>query len=716
MTHPRRPPRRARPRAAPGRRGAAGAGAGARRRRAPARPGRSPTGSPTASPPASTTRPRCSRSPSRPAPRARCAAGCAGSAPAGCRRAPSTPPRCASCGSSGPKVYGGELPDAHRVQDRHARGRRPPAPGRRRPGAAARPGLRDRVGQGQQRPPRRLRRGRARPRPLGQRPRPRDRRPGLRDLRGGQARPGPDGHGGRAAAHRRAARRGRAGRRPGPPAVQVVRRRRVPGRLARSSPRCSTCGSAAAHELCVVGDPAQTIYSFAGANARYLRDFPASTPAPRRVELVRNYRSTPEVVDRGQHAARRHRRARASSCAPSGPPARRSTFAAHPDEVAEAEAVADADRRRCATQGVPLGEIAVLFRINAQSEAFEEALAERAASPTSSAAPPGSSSGRRCARRSPCCAARPAPARAAGDVAADVRGDPRRHGLEPRAPRRPAARPATAGSRCRRWSTRRSSSPPPSPAPTSAPSSTSSTAGPPSSTPRSPTASPWPPCTPPRAWSGTPSSCAGLQEGTLPIIYAEAPGRGRGGAPAALRRHDPRPARTSRCPGRWPATPAAGRPASPRRFLDGLRPADERLATGAGAGRGRRRGAVTCRECGKPLATGAEKKIGRCADCPASYDEELFERLRAWRLERAADEKVPAFVVFTDATLQLIAEHKPRPPRPACCASTASGGPSWSATASDVLSAGRTDRRARKIRESCEKYSINRLPITRGAR
>ena len=36
-----------------------------------------------------------------------------------------------------------------------------------------------------------------------------------------------------------------------------------------------------------------------------------------------------------------------------------------------------------------------------------------------------------------------------------------------------------------------------------------------------------------------------------------------------------------------------------------------------------------CRECGRPLATAAEKKRGRCADCPASYDEELFEQLRA---------------------------------------------------------------------------------------
>ena len=49
-------------------------------------------------------------------------------------------------------------------------------------------------------------------------------------------------------------------------------------------------------DLCVVGDPAQTIYSFAGANAAYLRDFPKRHPQTTSVELVRNYRSTPQVV------------------------------------------------------------------------------------------------------------------------------------------------------------------------------------------------------------------------------------------------------------------------------------------------------------------------------------------------------------------------------------------------------------------------------------
>src|SRR4051794_197551 len=50
-------------------------------------------------------------------------------------------------------------------------------------------------------------------------------------------------------------------------------------------------------EICVVGDPAQTIYSFAGADAAYLRDFPAKFPDTTSVELSRNYRSSPEIVE-----------------------------------------------------------------------------------------------------------------------------------------------------------------------------------------------------------------------------------------------------------------------------------------------------------------------------------------------------------------------------------------------------------------------------------
>lgn len=64
-----------------------------------------------------------------------------------------------------------------------------------------------------------------------------------------------------------------------------------------------------------------------------------------------------------------------------------------------------------------------------------------------------------------------------------------------------------------------------------------------------------------------------------------------------------------------------------------------------------------CKTCGGPLGTPGEKARGRHEGCPASYDEGLFERLREWRREAAGNK--PAFTVFTDATLEAIAERKP---------------------------------------------------------
>jgi DNA helicase-2/ATP-dependent DNA helicase PcrA len=63
--------------------------------------------------------------------------------------------------------------------------------------------------------------------------------------------------------------------------------------------------------------------------------------------------------------------------------------------------------------------------------------------------------------------------------------------------------------------------------------------------------------------------------------------------------------------------------------------------------------------CDRALHDAAERKTGRCADCPASYDEDLFARLREWRSEQAQREQVPAYCVFTDATLTAIAETCP---------------------------------------------------------
>ena len=63
--------------------------------------------------------------------------------------------------------------------------------------------------------------------------------------------------------------------------------------------------------------------------------------------------------------------------------------------------------------------------------------------------------------------------------------------------------------------------------------------------------------------------------------------------------------------------------------------------------------------CGKALTAPVARKLGRCEDCPSAYDEELFERLREWRAEQAREASVPAYVVFTDATLTALAEVRP---------------------------------------------------------
>src|SRR6201992_2681996 len=131
-------------------------------------------------------------------------------------------------------------------------------------------------------------------------------------------------------------------------------------------------------DLTVVGDANQTIYSFTGATPRYLLNFSRQFPEATVVRLERDYRSTPQVVSLANQviAAARGRVAgsklhRVGQRGPGPEP----TFRDYPDEVAEATAVAKSIAR-LVEAGTPASEIAVLYRINAQSEVYEEALTE----------------------------------------------------------------------------------------------------------------------------------------------------------------------------------------------------------------------------------------------------------------------------------------------------------------------------------------------------
>ena len=125
-------------------------------------------------------------------------------------------------------------------------------------------------------------------------------------------------------------------------------------------------------DLCVVGDPNQTIYSFTGATPSYLLSFPGRHPGATVVRLTRDYRSTPQVVELANRVLGRRSALRLVGQRPSGP---RPTFAEYDDEPAEAAAVAAACRART-DSGTPASELAVLYRVNAQSQAYEQALAE----------------------------------------------------------------------------------------------------------------------------------------------------------------------------------------------------------------------------------------------------------------------------------------------------------------------------------------------------
>jgi DNA helicase-2/ATP-dependent DNA helicase PcrA len=137
--------------------------------------------------------------------------------------------------------------------------------------------------------------------------------------------------------------------------------------------RLLDCWLGGRQDICVVGDPNQTIYSFAGATPEHLLGFRRRFPDAVLVTLHRDYRSTPQVVS----LANRLVGASAGGVALTGQRADgpEPTFAEYDDEPAEAAAAA-ARCRALIDSGTPAAEIAVLFRVNAQSEVYEQALTE----------------------------------------------------------------------------------------------------------------------------------------------------------------------------------------------------------------------------------------------------------------------------------------------------------------------------------------------------
>ena len=414
-------------------------------------------------------------------------------------------------------------------------------------------------------------------------------------------------------------------------------------------------------DLTVVGDANQTIYSFTGASPRYLLDFSRRFPDATVVRLERDYRSTPQVVSLANRviAAARGRVAGSKlhlvGQRDAGP---EPTCGEHPDEVAEAAAVA-ASISRLVEAGTPPSEIAVLYRINAQSEVYEEALTEAGIAYQVRGGEGFSS--RQEIRQALLVLQRAANRGADGDEALPelVRGLLEPLGL--------TAQPPT-GTRAReRWEalvalaelvdeevahrpqlelpdllaelrTRADSRHPPVVQGVTL-ASLHAAKG--------------------LEWDAV--FLVGLTDGTLPISHALAHGAESEAVEeerrllyvgiTRARMHLALSWSLSRNPG--------GRQSrKPSRFLNGLSPQTQPDPTPSRSRRNRGP-ASRCRICNNQLTTPAAIMLRRCETCAADIDDELLLQLKDWRLRTAKEMNVPAYVVFTDNTLIAIAELLP---------------------------------------------------------
>jgi DNA helicase-2/ATP-dependent DNA helicase PcrA len=407
------------------------------------------------------------------------------------------------------------------------------------------------------------------------------------------------------------------------------------------------------NDICVVGDPRQTIYSFAGASPRILASFARRHEGAQRIELVRNYRSTPQIVAAANAVFARAATTddiRLQSQQEPGDPV---SYIGYPDEPAEANAVAS-EIALLHRRGMPYREMAILFRINAQSEAFEEALGEHGI-PYVMRGATGFFNRAEVRQAVTLLRGSARGGEAEGQhLVDDVRAilSAMGHTDEP---------PSGAGAVRDRWESLHAivsmatdlADSDPGAGTTAlvadldrrieqahAPEADGVTLA----TLHSAKGLEW-----------DAVFCVGMHEGMMPSVHADTPEmveeeRRLFYVGITRARHDLMIS--------WAATRKAGGRGNrqPTRFLDTLLPAGH--AARQVSSQARQRKVAKCRVCNTVLAV-ADRKLGRCADCPATYDETLYETLRAWRKEQSTEQGKPAYVVFTDATLQAIAESKP---------------------------------------------------------
>lgn len=129
--------------------------------------------------------------------------------------------------------------------------------------------------------------------------------------------------------------------------------------------------------ICAVGDADQSIYSWRGADLRNIMDFQKDYPKAKLIKLEQNYRSTQTILDAANAVIQNN---------PDRPSKRlwtennAGTHLKHYtaiDEHAEANFIIETMQKEHTEKHRPYGDMAVLYRMNAQSRVIEEALVRR---------------------------------------------------------------------------------------------------------------------------------------------------------------------------------------------------------------------------------------------------------------------------------------------------------------------------------------------------
>ena len=124
-------------------------------------------------------------------------------------------------------------------------------------------------------------------------------------------------------------------------------------------------------EICVVGDPAQTIYSFAGATSSFLTTFTSRFPDAEVIRLTSGYRSTPEITFAANSLLRSATMGQELNA--QNDHGDKPAVLAYNDESSEIAGIVS-DMTTLLKAGVPPQEIAVLARTNAQLNSLERAM------------------------------------------------------------------------------------------------------------------------------------------------------------------------------------------------------------------------------------------------------------------------------------------------------------------------------------------------------